>query len=156
MTTIVDKLMKEYSGGVMHGKNSLNVFAGKSIVNKGFMGSANVVFLTSLDSISHEAPACIAAPLVNIVAKNVLSLGMAGQGSQPVPVRLYAPEQLTITVKHLSIGDLMLLVEPKHGIVSCKKLTLTKTKKEEPEYFEVIKSWVINDDTEIETVLRDK
>jgi hypothetical protein len=118
------------------------------------MGSANVVFLSSKDSIIHEAPACVAAPLVTMVAKNVISLGIAGQGDQPIPVRLYAPQQLSITTKHLSVGDVMVLVEPQQGFISCKRLTLSKSTAEDPAHFEVVKSWVMNDDVEIETVRR--
>lgn len=149
---IVVKLRDEYSGGSMYGGQSFVAHAGQSIRNNGFMGSANVVSLTSLDSIVHEAPGCIAAPLVNMIAKNAISLGMAGKGDQPVPVRLYAPRQLSITTKHLSVGDLMILVEPEHGFVACKKLTLSKSTEEDPDYFEIVKSWAINDDMDVEVL----
>lgn len=151
---IVIKLRDEYSGGSMYGGDTFSAHVGQSISNNGFMGSANVVFLSSKDAIIHEAPACVAAPLVTMVAKNVISLGIAGQGDQPVPVRLYAPQQLSITTKHLSVGDVMMLVEPQHGFISCKKLTLSKSTEEDPAHFEVVKSWVMNDDVEIETVRR--
>ena len=63
-----------------------------------------VVFLSSKDLMTHEAPACVAAPLVTMVANKAINLGVAGQGSQPVPVRLYVPEQLSITTTHLLLG----------------------------------------------------
>lgn len=151
---IVIRLKDEYSGGSMYGGHTLSAHAGRSILNNGFMGSSNIVFLSSKNSIIHEAPACIAAPLVTMVAKNVLSLGIAGQGNQPVPVRLYVPDQLSLTTKHLSIGDISMLVEPQHGFISCKKMTLSKSTEEDPTHFEVVKSWVINDDVEIETIRR--
>ena len=150
---VIDRLEGEYSKGI-YGGNCCNLFAGGSIIYNGFIGSHYVVFLTSMDSIIHEAPACIAARLVNMVAKESISLGIAGQGSQPVPVRLYAPEQVTITTKHLSIGDITLLTEPEHGFISCKRLTLSKAQEEDPDYFEIVKSWVIDDETEVETILR--
>ena len=149
---IVLRLRDEYSGGSMYGNQSLVAHVRTSINNTGFMGSSTVVFLTSMDSIVHEAPACIAAPLVNMVAKNTINLGMTGQGSQPVPVRLFAPQGLTITAKHLSIGDVSVLTEPKNALLSCSKLTLSKSTEEEPAYFEVVRSWAINDDMEVEVV----
>jgi hypothetical protein len=144
-------LRNEYSEGVCYAEHVLTAHADKSIINGGFMGAGNVVFLSSLDLITHEAPGCIAAPLVNMVAKNVIGLGMVGQGSQPIPVRLYAPELLSMTAKHLAIGEIRLLAEPKHGLVSCKKLTLSKSTEEDPDHFEIVKSWVISDDVEVET-----
>ncbi|MBN9377476.1 MAG: hypothetical protein BGO14_10305 [Chlamydiales bacterium 38-26] len=149
---IVVKLRDQYLGGTMYGSQTFVTHATQSIINRGFMGSANVAFLTSLDAIVHEAPGCIAAPLVNMIAKNSISLGMAGKRDQPVPVRLYAPTKLSITTKHLSVGDLMILVEPEHGFVACKKLTLSKSTEEDPDYFEIVKSWVINDDMDVEVI----
>lgn len=149
---VVIRLRDEYLEGTMYGEKQLFLYAGNSINNNGFMGSANVAFFSSMNSIIHETPACIAAPLVNMIAKNAISLGMAGQGSQPIPVRLYAPKQLSITTKHLSVGDIMMIIEPKYGFISCRKLTLQKSTEEDPENFEIVKSWVIDDDVEIETV----
>lgn len=148
------KLRDEYSRESMYGGCTFSAHAGRSISNNWFMGSANIVFLSSKDSIIHEAPACVAAPLVTMVAKNAISVGIAGQGDQPVPVRLYTPQQLSITTKHLSVGDVMMLVEPQHGFISCKKLTLSKSIEEDPPHFEVVKSWVMNDDVEIDTIRR--
>jgi hypothetical protein len=148
--TIITKLRDEYSGGSMYGGQSLNIHAGTAVKNNGFMGSENIIFLSSKNSITHEAPACIAANLVTMVAKNTISMGLAGQGKESFPVRLCVPSQLSITTKHLSIGEVMLLVEPEHGFISCKKLTLLKPAENDPENFEVIKSWVMNDDAEIE------
>ncbi len=151
----VIRLRDEYStGGAVYGGTVCSVHGGNSISNSGFIGSANVVFLSSNNFIIHEAPACVAAPLVTMVAKNAISLGIAGQGDQPAPFRLYAPDQLSITTKHLSVGDVMMLVKPENGFISCKKLTLSKSTEEDPAHFEVVKSWVMNDDVEIETVRR--
>lgn len=150
---IVLALKKEYSGGGMYGDNMCAAHA-KSISNNGFIGSKTAVFLSSQDSITHETPACVAAPHVTMVAKNAISLGMAGQKDLPVPVRLYTPEQLCITTNHLSVGNIMILIEPKHGFISCQKLTLSKSTEEDPEYVEIVKSWVMNDNVEIETVCR--
>lgn len=151
-TSMITKLQSEYSGGVLYGGQSCVVHARESIKNNGFMGSENIVFLTSRDSITHEAPGCIAADLVNMVAKNVISLGMAGRGTQPVPFRIYSPKTITMTAKHLSVGDIMFLVVPDHGSISCNKLTLSKSTEEEPDSFELIKSWAINDEMEVEII----
>ena len=90
-----------------------------------------------------------------MVAKNAIFLGMVGQGSQPFPVRLYTPKSISMTTQHLSVGDIQILVEPAFGgFIYCKKLTLLKSEEKEPDAFEIIKSWVMNDDAEIETVSR--
>lgn len=150
------KLYNQYTRGSIYAGTRFVSFTKNRTINRGFMGSSNVVILCSENSIVHEAPACIAAPIVNMVAKNIISIGMAGQGRNPVPARLYAPEMLTITTQHLSIGELMLLTEPKNALLSCKKLTLSKSKEEEPDYFEVVRSWAINDDMKIEVVTNNK
>lgn len=152
---IILRLRDEYSSGSIYGHSSLTANARQAIRNGGFMGSSSVVFLTSNDSIVHEAPACIAAPLVNMVAQNAISMGVAGQELNSVPVRLFVTSQLTITTKHLSIGDVMILTEPKTAMLSCSRLTLFKSTDEEPDYFEVVKSWSINDEMEIEVITRD-
>lgn len=151
---IVAKLRDQYSGGSMYGHELCSSYSAQGLINTGFIGSSNVVFLSSKNKIVHEAPACIAAPLVNMVAKEVVCMGMQGQGEQPVPVRIYAPGQLSITAKHVSVGDIMMIVEPQFGFITCKKLTLSKSTEEDPAHFEIVKSWVLGDDTEIETVSR--
>ena len=152
LSDIVLRLKDDYLGGSMYGEQSLVVNSGKITYNTGFLGSSTVVFLTSSDSIVHESPACIAAPLVNLVAMNAITMGMAGQGLQPVPVRLFAPISLTITTKHLFIGDIAILTEPKDALIFCSKLILSKSSEEAPAYFEVVRSWAINDDMEVEVV----
>jgi hypothetical protein len=151
---IVLQLKSQYSGGNMYVGRFLLINAGESIVNSGFMGSETVVSLGSNDSIKSEAPACIAAPLVTMVAKNAIDLGVLGQRELRVPVRLYSPEQLIITTNHFSIGDLSFLVEPKKAYISCKKLTLIKSTDEEPSVFEKVKSFLMSDDCEIEVMRR--
>ncbi|MFY7843439.1 MAG: hypothetical protein ACOVOR_05450 [Rhabdochlamydiaceae bacterium] len=150
-TDIITQLKNEYSAGSIYGGQSLSASA-HIFRNNGFVGSANVVFITCKDSIVHEAPACIAAPLVNMVAKNLITIGIESQKSQVAPVRFYTPSQLSITTKHLSFGSVDILVEPENAFIVCKKLTLPKHDKEESNDFELIKSWVMNEDCEIETV----
>jgi hypothetical protein len=147
---IVNKLKGEYSSGVQYATDALSWNAKGSILNGGFIGSSIVVFLSSDEAIIHEAPGCVAAPLVNMVALNAIMLGASGQGDQPVPVRLYAPEQLSITTNHLTVGAANLLIEPKFGYISCRKLTLIQFTEEAPPYFEILASYLMNDDVTIE------
>ena len=117
----------------------------------GFVGSKNALFLSSSDSLTFESPACIAAPLVTLVAENEIKLGVAGRGQKLPPVRLCASQQLLITTNHLSIGDVVMIIpESQRVFISCKKLTLSKSTKEDPPHFELIKSLIINDDVEVE------
>lgn len=143
-------LKNEYSGGVMYGEKSLNMNSVYGM-NNGFMGSANVVCLNSTNSI-HEAPACIAAPSVTMVANNVLSLGVEGRGDQSVPVRIYAPVELTIKAKHLLVRDVMMPVIPKKVSIICEQLTLLKSTEEEPPHFKIFKDGIVNKDAKIETI----
>lgn len=147
---IVTRLKGEYSNGVQYGISTLSMHAPELIYNNGFLGSSNVVFLSADRSIIHEAPGCVAAPLVNMVAQNAIMLGASGQGDQTVPVRLYAPEQLSITTNHFTIGAANLLVEPNHGFIFCRKLTLIQFTEEAPPYFEILASYLMNDDVAVE------
>lgn len=137
---------------IWYAKSVLNLHAERNVSTDGFVGSANTVFMTAKDSIFLDMPGCIAAPFVNIVAKKVINLGMKLREDESMPVRLYAPKQLSITAKELKIGNIQIMVEPGVAFVTCKKLTLLQSTDEEPDYFEQIKGWVINDDVEIETI----
>lgn len=149
---IVHQLSGQYTGA-MWGGEACTLYTAENLNNSGFIGSNTVVVITSLDSINHQAPACVAAPIVNMVAKNKINFGTKKESSSSIPVRLYSPIQLSITTKHLSIDDFTLVVEPNHAILSCKKLSLYKKPNEEdPSYFEVVKSWAINDEMEVEIV----
>ncbi len=147
----IDQLKSQYSGGIVFGDYSLTAFIKKDMSNRGFFGSRNIIFLHSA-TMRHVAPACIAAPLVNLVAKNIIEIG-AEKTDSSVPVRIFAPNQITISTSHLSIGKLLLVTEPQHGAIFCKKLTLTQhTEEQDTSCFEVVKSWVAHDDTEVEIV----
>lgn len=124
----------------------------KSIKNSGFLGSPHVVFMTSSTTITHDAPACIASPLISMIAKDSITLGVGSKDLRDKVV-IYAPEQFAITTKHLMVGNISLLVEPKFGFISCKKLTLVKSPGKDPDYFALIKSWLIHDDVKIETIV---
>lgn len=117
-----------------------------------FFGSFGSVHLNTKESITFESPACVAAPLVTMTATKAINLGVEGRKNQPVAVRLFAPVHLAISAMEVSIGDLQLLQVPDSVHLNCKKLTLTYSAPEEPVHFEIVKSWLINDDTKIETL----
>lgn len=152
----MDNLKNEYLGQGPFGPPSrapdVLIESDKSLLCDGFIGSHMILLLSATDSIVLEAPAFIVAPTVNIVAKRALELGMKDRQSQPVPVQLYVPQILSITTKHLSVGEIKFLVEPENAFVSCEKLTLLKFTEEDPDYFEVVKSWSINDRMETEVL----
>lgn len=148
---IISSLKSEYDEGAKYNDIRTSIHGDCPIEIRGFFGSLNVVYLTNDHSITYESPACIAAPFVTMVAKDAISIGMKGNGDHNVPVRVYAPKVLSITTKHLSIGNLM-LGKTENGFISCKKLTLAKSTDTDPPHFETVKSWLINDDVEIETI----
>ena len=121
----------------------------KSMKNWMFLGSAHAIFFSSRSKMEHESPACIAAPLVNMVAKEAISLGVNCRTSADKVV-IYAPEQLSISAKHVIIGNIKLMVTPRAAFITCKNLTLLKSQETDPDYFSVVKSWLVNDDTDIE------
>ena len=135
---------KEYKDGYIS-------LPSKSMSNLMFLGSAQAIFLSSRSTMEHESPACVAAPLVNMVAKEAISLGMKSQ--KPTDrVVIYAPEQLSISAPHVKIGHILFMISPRAAFITCKKLTLSKFKGPDPDYFPIVKSWLVNPDTVIETI----
>lgn len=118
-----------------------------------FWGSPHAIFLSSQSTMEHVAPTCIASPLVTLVAKISINLGL-GCKTPADKVVIFAPEQISISTEHLSIDNIQLVVKPKFGFISCSKLTLVKFSGEDPDYFEVVKSWLINKSTEVEVVVK--
>ncbi len=142
----------------VYGKQLCSYQWDNSVETDSFWGSASIVNISSLDSITLEAPACVAAPLVSVVAKNAINLGMKRQGAEIAPVHFYAPKQLTLSTRHLSVGDISIMIDPKRVFIMCKKLTLLKPKGEESkssekstDLHEMLKSWA-GDDVEVETL----
>ena len=76
------------------------------------------------------------------------------KGYHPNPVRLYAPKYLVFKAKYIIISDDIMFLEerPKMGSLQCEKLTLAKSQEEDPDYFEIMKSWVQYDTTEVEII----
>lgn len=151
----IDQLKAQYPGGVTYGPKSLNYNRQSLLRNTGFFGSANIVWLTSDSAIEFEAPGCVAAPFVNMLAKKSVSLGMKGQGARPFPVRLYAPKSLSITTNNLRIGDLQILEEPKNASVFCRKLTLSRLTDENRDCIALVQSWIVPDDVELQILHRE-
>lgn len=148
---LIIKLRSEYISKAIYSSERNSIHGEGDIDYSGFFGSENSLFLGSKKgSINLEAPACIAAPIVTIVAKGAITLGMKGKRGELV--QLYSPDTLSFTATHLSVGDIKLMTIPTMAYISCKKLTLAKSSVEDPDHFEVVKSWVVKDDAEIEKV----
>jgi hypothetical protein len=107
------------------------------MINGTFLGAGSSVSIISTETMTHLAPACIAAPKVSLVAGNAIKFG--DRGDKPYPVRIYAPKQLSIITQNLSIGDLSIVVEPEDASVYCNRLTFGPSSTEK--LIEVVTSW---------------
>lgn len=123
----------------------------ENIENRDFLGSCDSLYLISQHSIVIQAPGCIAAPLVTMVAKNAIRFGTENSNNLLPPVKFYVSDQLGITTRTLTIGDIQLIEEPADAFISCRRLKFLQYAEEEPWHVEVVKSWVISNDTEIQT-----
>ncbi len=151
------KLQAEYPKTEHFYENGLSVASPSHINIDSFFGSSSVLFLRANTDIHCEAPVCIAAPLVTLVAKKAIHLGEKGRGTHAQPGRLFASKQFCLVSPHIILGDFIFLGLPKAASIACKKLTLIRSKEEtksqaKEEAFEVVKSWVMDDATEIEVV----
>lgn len=122
----------------------------QSIECRGFMGAGKSFILRSVTSYSIESPAFIAASVMTIMVRNALNLGLEGREEHPQPVQIYAPQLFNLSARHISIGDVRFLEQPSHGVLACERLTLLKTTEEVPEHFEVVRSWLKHDNTQVE------
>ncbi|MBS0620325.1 MAG: hypothetical protein JSS61_02570 [Verrucomicrobia bacterium] len=100
--------------------------ASPTIRNHEFFGAANKISLHSEDSIVHEcvgpSAACIAAPVVEMVASRSIFLGYSEEGTSTLPVVLYAPSQLSLTAPEIVIGNALLIDSPIKVSLRCKTL----------------------------------
>ena len=105
---------------------------------KGLISSMNSVTLfTQKDSLTVQSPACIAAPIVHMLTHEKITLGALDQRSD-TPVKLYAPDLLTIRAREIIVGDIELLAEPICAAISCEKMTLVSFPEEkDPRYLEI-------------------
>ena len=145
---VIAALRSQYSGGVLFGRSCLTSQVAQDLNSSGFMGSNMVVSLISGRDIVYTSPACVAAPLVHMVAKRSISIGIE-QPESSIPVRIYAPRQLSLAADTVSLGDLQFVTLPQGAAITCRRLILQTTKDEEPEYFELVKTWT-PESTEIE------
>lgn len=117
----------------------------KFITRAGYVGSDEQVNITSPDSITHNAPECFAAPVITMVAKKAIELGVI-QNSSSHRLTIFAPKALLLQADHISISsDIQLFQEPAIGKIFCKKLTIVRHKGENSsQNIELIKGWVQN------------
>jgi hypothetical protein len=150
---IITDLWKEYSsrykGDQLFGEKVSVVKASGNIECSSFCGALRMTSLISSLSIQLQSPALLAAPIVLLLAQKKINIGIKGQHFLPHPVRFYAPEQFIISAPGLSVGNVQMLSEPKEACISCKNLDLTKEQEEDPYYFEIVKSWLVDDTTEV-------
>lgn len=125
----------------------------KSFICSGIVSSEHALFLESDESMIYRYPAVLKAPRVSLGAEKAIYLGMNNPEPFSDPVQIKAPQYLSITTPHLSVGELTFAERPKTGMISCKKLTFLRSTKEET--VELIKSLLIRDDTIIEVVDKD-
>jgi hypothetical protein len=116
-----------------------------------FLGSKKSLCIKAREYIQIENPGCIAAPSINFIANEILNWGVSSIESKSTATRLYAIQDFNLKANRISVGDFTILHEPENGSIECKNLTLLHTESEEPLSFEIIKSWVKNDNTEIIT-----
>lgn len=150
--TAVDNFRREYRNEPLDNASKMKVnYNYRSIENYGFLGSHNVVSICCTHTISQQAPGCIAAPVVHMVARESIKLGTEGQGDKFANVRIFAPEVLTVTTDHLFFGNVTFFrVEKAH--ITCRKLTFYQRGETPPMNFEVVRNWLTYKDTQIKTV----
>ena len=118
-----------------------------------FLGSFNALSIFSQKSIhllaGGDSSACLAATTITLIAKDAISIGTGGVSSIDL-VKIYSPFCLSITAKHVSICHVDFVEKAVTGSISCDKLTLSKVINEEPPYYEIVKSMILLDKTEVE------
>lgn len=115
-----------------------------------FRGSYVIASLSANDSMELMPQACIAAPVVHLVAKQSLEMGVARSSTNVV--RIFAPNFLSISTKHLTIGKVQFMTEPAIAAINCSRLTVMQYEGEENSaLLEKLKSWMISDSTIVET-----
>lgn len=149
---VINNLMQQYSGGVQFGREYVQLSVEESMHNTGFLGSLKIVEINSNNEIKMEAPACVAAPRVNMVALNRIELGLQGQNNQPVPIRFFIPEKFSLSAKEIVLGKVHFLCKPNTATISCEKLKLIIFGQEGQENIDTVKSWLTNQCTNLEII----
>jgi hypothetical protein len=136
----INSLKNQSADGGVFSNHPLSVNHHNQI--KCFLGSYTSITLSSENFLLLDSPACIAAPIVNIIARNSISIGIPEDNS--TPVRLYVPLRLTLVTPNLSIGDCQLLQKPQQLIIKCDFLTVVTPKEENPMHLEIVQDHNMN------------
>lgn len=123
----------------------------ESMYVSSFLGSTTSLDVKATKCIKVGADGCIAAPRINLYARANIFWSVNPLDPSPA-VRLYAPEGLSITSNVICLGNFTILYEPENASILCNRLTLIQPVREEPEVFEIVKSWVEDDNTEVEKI----
>lgn len=105
---------------------NLKIDSSASYVGQGFVGSEEALVITAEEGIQLEAPVCVAAKYVTLLARDRIAIGTAGQLSDMTPVRIYAKELLNISTEHLILGSEVQFVvfAATTVFISCKKISI--------------------------------
>jgi hypothetical protein len=118
----------ESEGSYYYQDDALIMAKEAEIETNTFIGSSTSVSLHSFQSsILYDAPGCLAAPVVNLIAQKSIRLG-SHERSPYSPyessLKLFATNILHIKTEHLIIGNMQLLAPPFAGVIICSKLTI--------------------------------
>ena len=141
--SIIDLLNQEYTSNQRFSQSKLKIECEK-IIQDGFCGSAEELILKVDDAIVVEAPGCLAAPKIRLIAKEKLSLGTAKRSRIAVPVRIFSPESFFITTRHLVVGEVLFLVNPAEVRIYCNKVTFIQHELQPYDCMDHFKKWFIN------------
>lgn len=139
--TIIE-LKNQYKDPIFYDKDV--TLQANYIIDNGFKGSYNTIVFTSKDTMTFEAPGCLAAPMITMVARNAINLGTSMQRNELFPLRIYAPLYLSIIADHITLGDLDLETIPKLAIIYCRKLSFLCVEAQEIPVYEKVKNWKIS------------
>jgi hypothetical protein len=153
----VSSLRQEYDQFYRNGiyeEEPIMVSSHSSLMYDRFVGSEQAITMIGHDILTVEAPGCIAAPTINLVVKNQISIGTKGQNGQHLPARLFVSDVLTITTYYLDVGIIELFKPAAlEGAIYCNHLNLYKPIGEpDPAYFEILESFVMREATEIQKI----
>ena len=140
---VIAALNEQYVGGTYEPEGVVQSYKG-SATYTAFTGSNKFISILSTRSFRCESPACLAAPVVHIVAQDVLSLGL--NEPEKVAARFFAPRFLGLTAREIQVKHVNFVEKPNHGVVTCQKLVFEKNAN--ASFCEIVASWTA-DDTEI-------
>ena len=68
-----------------------------------------MIFLSTKQYIEYTAPAYVLAPLVSMVARESICLGWRKVENSSGPVRIFAPDQISLSSRYIFIGAVAFL-----------------------------------------------